>query len=84
MSATVTSDILSLSSPEMNVRYSATAGRDYCDVGLKRAEKMERRKMCVHRRICDGRNIELFWGIFENMRRDKAKFFNYFRMSLGS
>ena len=35
---------------------------------------MERRKMWVHPVICDGRNIGLFWAIFENMRREKAKF----------
>ena len=40
---------------------------------------MERRKMWVHTVIRDGRNIGL-----ENMRRDKAKFLNYFRKSLGS
>jgi hypothetical protein len=31
--------------------------------------------MWVHLIICDWRNIGLFWTIFENMRRDKAKFF---------
>jgi len=47
-------------------------------------EQMERRKMWVHPIICDGRNIGLFWAIFENMRRDKAAWWNYFRMCVGS
>ena len=86
ISVAVTSEILSLSSLKMNAQYNAITGRDYCCVGPKRAEKEReiRRKMGVHTVICDRRNNGLFWTIFEDMRRDEAKFLNYFRMSVDS
>jgi len=39
--------------------------------------------MWAHPVICDERNIGLFWTIFEDLRRDEAKF-NCFRMYVDS
>ena len=39
-------------------------------------------KMWAHAIICARRNKGLFWTIFEDLRTDKAKYFNYFRMSV--
>jgi hypothetical protein len=45
-------------------------------VGLKRTEneKEKRRRMWAHPVTCDKRNNGLFWTIFEDLRRDEAKF----------
>jgi len=44
-------------------------------VGLKRTEnEEEKRRMWAHPVICDKRNNGLFWTIFEDLRRDGAKF----------
>jgi hypothetical protein len=50
---------------------------------LKKKEK-RRRKMWVHDIICGRRNNGLFWTIFEDLRRDEAKFLNYFMKSVNS
>ena len=68
----------------MNAQYSARTGRDYCCVGLKRTENVkEKRRMWAHPVMCDKRHNGLFWTIFENLRKDEAKF-NCFRMSVDS
>jgi hypothetical protein len=53
-------------------------------VWVLRELKKKIRKMWVHPIIGDRRNKGLFWTIFEDLRRDEAKFFNYFRMSVAS
>jgi hypothetical protein len=68
----MTSDILSLSSLKMNAQYN---GRDYCCVGPKKPEKEKRRETRLHLVICDRRNSGLFWTIFEDLKREEAKFF---------
>jgi hypothetical protein len=50
---------------------------------LKNKQK-RRRKMWVKPIICDRGNNRLFWTVFEDLRRDEAKFFNCFRMSVKS
>ena len=47
-------------------------------------KKEKRRNVGAPYIICDGRNNGLLWTIVEDLRRDEAKFFNYFRMSVGS
>jgi hypothetical protein len=46
--------------------------------------KKGRRKMWVNSVICDRRNNWLLWTIFEDLRRDEAKFLNCCRMSVVS
>jgi hypothetical protein len=69
----------------MNAQYNVRTGRDYYCVRPKRTEKeKEKREIWLHPTLCDRRNNGLLWTIFEDLRRDEAKFFNYFRMSVDS
>jgi hypothetical protein len=43
-----------------------------------------RRGMWVHPVICGRRNDGLLGAVFEDLRRDEAKFLNYFRISADS
>jgi hypothetical protein len=43
-------------------------------------KKKRRRNVWVHPIICDTRNKGLLLTVFGDLRRDEAKFFNYFRM----
>jgi hypothetical protein len=47
-------------------------------------QKEKRTETWVHPIICDRRKNRLFWTIFEDLRRDEAKIFNYFRMPVDS
>jgi hypothetical protein len=46
----------------------------WAQMELKEKEE-RRRKSWVHHVICDGRKNGLFWTVFEDLRRDEAKFF---------
>jgi len=82
-SSALASHIISLSSLEINVRYDAGTCCDYCCVGTKRTEeengKGEKNGGGAQPVICETRNSGLFWTIFEDMRRDKAKFLRLFQ-----
>jgi hypothetical protein len=45
-------------------------------------KKKRRRKIWVHPVICDRRNKGLFWYICEDIKREEARLFTYFRMSV--
>jgi hypothetical protein len=60
----------------MNAQYNARTEASIAVWARIELKKKRRRKMWVHPIISDRQNKGLFWSIFEDLRRDEAKFFN--------
>jgi hypothetical protein len=56
----------------MNAQYNARTGSI---IAVWAQRELRKKKMLPRPIICDTRNNGLFWIIFEDLRRDKAKFF---------